>query len=237
LDESASYQTFNGHRIFTAVHGAGSESIVVFCHGFQGTTNGPRRLFVRLARELADRGIGSLRFDQYGSGNSEGDFIDSSFDDWHETANAITEQLLAQDRRVALLGQSMGANAAIVVASRQLALAGLVAWVPQPGLNKPQEPPHEILELDGQRVRGSYYHEVHDARIAERLATVQAPGLIIQCTADEYIDARGRDAIRSSAPTHHTVMTCEGYLHSSWTVAQADEVCKRSLEFLTSVLG
>jgi alpha-beta hydrolase superfamily lysophospholipase len=236
LDEIASYQTFNGHRVFTIDTNASSESVVVFCHGFQGTTSGPRRLFVRLARELANHGIGSLRFDQYGSGNSDGDFINSSFDDWHETANAITEHFLAQNRRVALLGQSMGANAAIVAASRQPSLAGLVAWVPQPGLNKPQAPGSEVLELDGQLVRGSYYHEVHAAKIAEKLATIQAPGLIVQCTADEYIDAKGRDAIRGSAPGHHTVMTCEGYLHSAWTVAQADEVCNRSLEFLIGVL-
>lgn len=79
MKEITQDQNFNGHRIATAFHDANTKSIVIFCHGYRGTNAGPNRFFVTVAHQLAEQGISSLRFDQYGSGNSEGDFFDSSF--------------------------------------------------------------------------------------------------------------------------------------------------------------
>ena len=45
---------------------------VIICHGFKG--NKTQRKFVGLGRELAKNGIVVLRFDFYGSGDSEGNF-------------------------------------------------------------------------------------------------------------------------------------------------------------------
>lgn len=78
MKETTQDQNFNGHSIATAFHDANSKNIVIFCHGYRGTSAGPNRFFVTAARQLAKRGISSLRFDQYGCGNSEGDFIGGS---------------------------------------------------------------------------------------------------------------------------------------------------------------
>src|SRR5215831_11612603 len=47
---------------------------VVFFHGFTGDRMESHWIFVKCARALARHGIASLRFDFYGSGESDGEF-------------------------------------------------------------------------------------------------------------------------------------------------------------------
>ena len=76
MKELIKSRSINSHDVSTVFHDAGSKKIVIFCHGYRGTSVGPSRFFVLVAKKLAEAGISSLRFDQYGSGNSEGDFLD-----------------------------------------------------------------------------------------------------------------------------------------------------------------
>src|SRR4051794_39703012 len=99
MNERVAFQTVNGHRLATYFHDAGSENVVVFCHGFRGSSLGPNRLFIRAARRLEMAAISSLRFDQYGCGNSEGELEDASFDDWVATAAEITRAHLSRQQR------------------------------------------------------------------------------------------------------------------------------------------
>lgn len=225
-------QNFNGHRISTAFHDANSKSIVIFCHGYRGTSAGPNRFFVTAARQLAKRGISSLRFDQYGCGNSEGDFFDSSFVDWIKTTRAIAENYLNQGYKVALFGQSMGGAAVIVVGSELPNLSAIVAWSPDPNVEKFVAPENGILEESGQIVQARFWQEAHDAIVADKFSSVKAPMYIVQCTADEYVDEQNRNAIAKNAQPNHKVENFEGYAHSKWTYEQAQGIISKSIEFL-----
>jgi len=223
--------------IAVAHHDAGSKRVVLFCHGFRGTAIGPNRLFVSAARRLEAAGISSLRFDQFGSGDSDGDFIDSSFDDWIATTRSLTADFLGKGYAVALLGQSMGAATVIAVGAELPDIAAVVAWVPDPNVEDFEFPDAGYLEEGGQRVQAAYWQEAHDARVAERLAKLKAPALIVQCTDDEYVDAANRQAISDNALPHHTVVTYPGYGHSNWTYAQAEEVLTNSVNFIIESFG
>lgn len=63
-----------GHRLVGILHsvddGERKPGVVLF-HGFTGNKIEPHRLFVKIARKLASIGINVLRFDFYGSGDSE----------------------------------------------------------------------------------------------------------------------------------------------------------------------
>ena len=172
---------FNGHRLATAVRVLAGKRVVIFCHGFGGTKDGPSGgLFIDLARALAKAGVSSLRFDQYGSGASEGRFEDSSFADWVATTRAIGDHYLQQDYRVALLGHSMGGGAAIAAAVADKRLAGLAAWVPDPVTTAPTaDPDDEFMEEDEKRVRWRYWHEAHAADVATALSRINIP--IAEC--------------------------------------------------------
>lgn len=228
---------YNGHKIATALHDAGSKDIVIFCHGYRGSSIGPSRFFVRAANKLQAAGISSLRFDQYGSGNSDGDFFDSSFNDWVATTIAIVRDYLSKGYRVALFGQSMGGSTVLAVGAEQSNLATIVAWVPDASVGEFIAPASGVIEENGQIVQSAFWQEAHDARIGEKLPRVKVPTYIVQCTDDEYVDEANRKAISDNAQPNHTVVNYKNYKHSSWTYDQAEEIIKNSTKFLIESFG
>ena len=85
---------------------------VIFCHGFTGQKTEAHRVFVDTARQLAKRGVGCLRFDFMGCGDSSGDFVDltvsSQIDDL-KAVYAHVQGLVGVDcNRIGLLGLSLG---------------------------------------------------------------------------------------------------------------------------------
>lgn len=237
MNEITQDQNFNGHRISTAFHDAESKSIVIFCHGYRGTSAGPNRFFVTAARQLVYKNISSLRFDQYGSGNSEGDFFDSSFLDWMKTTKMIAENYLNQGYKVALFGQSMGGAAVIAVGSELPNLSAIVAWSPDPNIEKFVASENGIIEEGGQIVQARFWQEAHDAKVADKLRLIKTPMYIVQCTADEYVDEQNRNTIAKNAQPNHKVENFEGYVHSKWTYEQAKEIMDKSVKFLVEYLG
>lgn len=237
MKETIQFQNYYNHRIATVFHDADSKNIVIFAHGFQSTSIGPCRRFVGCARKLSQRGISSLRFDQYGSGNSEGDFFDSSFDDWVKTIRTIAENYLAQDYKVALFGQSMGGAAVLAVGFELPDLSAIVAWSPDPNVDKFVPPENGIDEENGQIVQASFWQEAHDAKVADKLSLIKTPMYIVQCTADEYVDELNRNAIIRNAQSNHKVENYEGYPHSKWTYQQGKEIIDKSVIFLANYLN
>ncbi|WP_298993281.1 alpha/beta hydrolase [uncultured Pseudokineococcus sp.] len=229
--ETSEWRVVNGHRLFVAVHETGGEDVVVFCHGFVSSSTGPQRAFVRAARRLADCGISSLRFDQYGSGNSAGEYEESSFTDWCATITDLVDAELDRGRRVVLFGQSMGASAAIVVASQRPAVSGLVAWVPDPNTDPLDVGPDDLLEEAGQLVRARYWLEAREADVAACLRRVACQAYVVQCTEDALVDDANRHAIEAAARDHHVVDTWTGLPHSAWTHQQSTEIIERSVTF------
>jgi len=193
---------------------------------------GPNRFFVRAARKLAAHGISSLRFDQYCSGNSDGDFINSSFNDWVATATKIVEDYLSKGYEVALFGQSMGGSTVICVCSALSSITAAVAWVPDPNVEPFAPPENGIIEESGQQVHASYWQEVHDMKIADKLRDAEMPMYIVQCSDDEYVSAENHEYIASNSLSRHRVEMFEGYKHSSWTYEQAEDIINKSVDFL-----
>ncbi|RPI95812.1 MAG: alpha/beta fold hydrolase, partial [Chloroflexi bacterium] len=91
---------------------AGPSPVVLLLHGFTGQHIEDQRLFVQFARCLADGGYAVLRFDFYGSGDSDGEF--DQFTMRSEVADAVTalDWLAAQPgldiKRIGVVGLSMG---------------------------------------------------------------------------------------------------------------------------------
>lgn len=230
--EEVSTQKFNNHKLAIALFDTGSKDIVIFCHGYRGSSIGPNRFFVRAARKLAERGVSTLRFDQYGSGNSDGDFLDSSFNDWVATTKVISQDYSNRGYRVALFGQSMGGTTVMVAGSELKDLSAVVMWVPDASVTPFNPPDSGDIEENGQRVHASYWQEAHDSRAADRFPLIVAPTYLVQCTADEYVDKLNRDALSKRAQSHQTIDIFEGYSHSAWTYEQAEEIINKSVDFL-----
>ncbi len=112
--------------------------VVLMFHGFTGSRDElpvattEEGVFSRTARMLAEQGIASLRIDFRGSGESPGDFADTTFEgqvadglaalDWLEANAAVDGQ------RLAVLGWSQGGLVATAVAGRSDKPDALVLW-------------------------------------------------------------------------------------------------------------
>jgi esterase/lipase len=225
-------EQYNNHQIAVAHHYANSKNIVIFCHGYRGSTVGPARFFVRTAQKLEKASISSFRFDQFGSGNSEGDFYDSSFNDWVATTKSIAQSYLSEGYKVCLFGQSMGAATVIAAGTEISGLSSVIAWVPDPNVEDFTYPEIGFMEECGQRVQALYWQQAYDAKIANKLADLDVPALIIQCTDDEYVDATNRKAISDNARPIHRVINYENYKHGNWTYDQSEEIISRSVDFI-----
>jgi len=220
-----------GRSIACARHEAAGAMTVIFCHGFRGEKTGPNRAFVRAARLLAASGIPSLRFDQYGSGDSDGDFLESRFDDWVATIDSLARQQLERGQRVALFGQSMGASA-VICAAAGLPVEAVVAWVPDANIDEFVPGSNGYVEEGGQRVGNLFWEQAYAADVAKHLTEISAPSYLVFGTADEYVSTENREALVSAAGPNVEIDVFDGYPHSAWTAEQADDIIRRSVGFL-----
>ncbi|WP_166789599.1 alpha/beta hydrolase family protein [Cryobacterium fucosi] len=224
-----------GHQLASVTHHARSDDVVLFCHGFRGEKSGPNRTFVTLARALASHGISSLRFDQYGSGDSEGDFIDSRFDDWVSVIRTLTRKYLGEGKRVALFGQSMGGSA-VICAAAGLDVSAVVSWVPDASTDQFAPDPRGFVEEGGQRVDNAFWTEAHRADIVGKLKEVTAPCYLVFGTSDKYVSVENREALINACQPTDQIDVFDGYPHSSWSFEQADDIIRRSAAFLARYL-
>jgi len=104
---------------------------VVLLHGFTGDRMESHWIFVKCARALAQGGIGALRFDFYGSGESDGEFREMTLSGEMGDARAAVTFLQGQPGidggRLGLLGLSLGGAVAAAIAAGVDAKA-VVLW-------------------------------------------------------------------------------------------------------------
>ena len=92
--------------------------MVVFCHGFTGSKEGP--LFELIADTLQAHGIASIRFDFNGHGESEGDFMDMTVPNEIEDAKKVVAYVrdLRYVSSLAIVGHSQGGVVASMTAGQ-----------------------------------------------------------------------------------------------------------------------
>ena len=84
--------------------------VCLIFHGFTGQKTGTKFSYVQLSRMLEAKGIASFRFDFLGSGESDGNFVDMTFQDELSCARVILEECLKMENctEIYVLGHSMG---------------------------------------------------------------------------------------------------------------------------------
>lgn len=136
MEKPVSFRS-NSHKVSGVLHlpdGRPPFPGAVFLHGFAGSRVEAHRLFVKAARQLAETGIASLRFDFRGCGESEGELGNMS------VTEEIRDAVRAFDffrrhrgidvRRLGLLGFSLGAALAFCLARRRPRVKCLALWSP-----------------------------------------------------------------------------------------------------------
>ena len=180
--------------------------MVVFCHGFGGTKDGP--LFELICDTLQAHGIASIRFDFNGHGQSEGEFKDMTVPNEIEDAKKVVEYVrdLRYVSDLAIVGHSQGGVVAAMTAGqlseelgepafKAVALMAPAAVLREDAIRgntmgKMYDPfdPGEFVELwGGMKLGGNYIRTAFSLPIYETAAKYQGPALIVHGNADRVV--------------------------------------------------
>jgi exosortase A-associated hydrolase 2 len=124
------------YELFGVAHlpaGGAAANGVVLCHAFGEEKLWSHRVFVNLARQLAQRGLACLRFDFMGHGDSDGQSEDCTLQSYFNDIDAAVCELRSiapTVRSVTLIGLRFGATLAHLYGSRKTNVDTVIAWEP-----------------------------------------------------------------------------------------------------------
>lgn len=235
------FESVGGQRVFCVVAEPSSPlpKIVIMAHGFKGTSIGPARQFVDFSRLLIEAGYTTLRFDQPGSGNSEGDFIDTSFTVWLNTIEHFAKRYLDLGYEVTLLGQSMGATAVAIAANRPILqgkIKQLLLWAPGTASTFTGDP-DTVYEESGQQYKGSFWQEVKDANFFGALKEFTGMIHLAYGENDRFISADLRKQVINVVTSQGGAsMILPGQDHSPWDYDSCQRVFSEELELMQNTV-
>ncbi len=255
--ELVRFPNTRGERLAGALHLPPEELLrglaVISCHGMESNKSGTKH--VRLADELAARGIPVLRFDFAGCGDSEGDVAAMTYTREVEDLQAAAAWLAGRGgAQVALFGSSMGGAVAILYGARHpaapLAVRGIATLaavahpgrVPSPMLSRERydawrRDGHLTLH-DGRRVSFTLMEDAARIDVPDAARRLTCPVLVIHGTADEVVPVEDGVELHAAVP-HDTkeLMLVESGDHRISDPAQLDRVVAKLCDWLPRVFS
>jgi putative redox protein len=197
----------------------------VFAHGFTLGKESPAAS--RICKQLASEGIGMLRFDNLGLGDSEGDWGDGSFSHKVDDTAEAVRFMEASGRSVRLLvGHSFG-GAAVIAAAHLVEGVRAVA-----SIGAPYEPAHvehnydalvERIMADGEApfliggkaltLRRHFIEDVRAADLHERIRTLRRALLVMHSPTDNTVGIANASQIFRAARHPRSFVSLEGADH------------------------
>jgi len=234
------FENVNGKQIFCDFSEPENrqKKIVIMSHGFKGSSIGPARTFVDFARILNQNGISALRFDQPNSGNSEGDYLKSSFNEWVDTTTHLAKKYLEMGYKVALLGQSMGSTTTVIATSKSELkdkIPCILLWVPDPQSTFIGDS-NMVEEEGGQKYKNTFWQEAKDSDFFKCLSDYNGKIYLVYGEDDRYISQELRDQVAKVVKEREGqfVKILKGQDHSPWEYDLCQKIYKEEIEMLNS---
>jgi alpha-beta hydrolase superfamily lysophospholipase len=197
----------------------------VFSHGFTLSKDSPAAS--RICKQLASEGIGMLRFDNLGLGDSEGDWGDGSFS--HkvaDTAQAVRFMEESGRRARLLVGHSFG-GAAVIAAAHEVDSVRAVVCI-----GAPYEPGHvehnydalvESILSEGEApfliggkaltLRRHFIEDVRAVDLADEIRTLHRALLVMHSPTDNTVGIDNASEIFQAARHPRSFVSLEGAEH------------------------
>ncbi len=194
---------------------------VIFLHGFTGNHIETFRLFVQMSRILTAKGFGVLRFDFYGSGDSDGSFDDftvkSQLRDVQAAINWVSAQPGVDVSRLGLLGFSQGGCITALSAGRDPRIKTVVFWNAAANPNRyvqkvPTEGPLAGV-YGGVRVGMEFIAEYHNLDVAAEFRPFKGPGLVVRGASDSVVAHEEADILMQTLAERGTFHLIEDANH------------------------
>ncbi len=234
-----------GKRLRGVIHrprltGRRSAPGVIFFHGFTGDRMESHWIFVKCARALAKAGIAALRFDFYGSGESDGEFrevtLQSEIADAKTAVEFLRRRKGIDSGRLGLCGLSLGGAIAATVAkwSRARALVLWSALAHPKELRRLAERATRPLasgarEYGGHEVSMRFLEDAEKVNPADGLRGFRSPTLIIHSEKDEHLPLHHpEDFFQASGALIKEKIIVPGADHTFTSVAWEREVISQT---------
>lgn len=201
---------------------------VMLLHGFTGQHIEDQRLFVQAARQLTDAGFAVLRFDFYGSGNSDGDFEEMTVHTEVADARAGLDWLCAQrgiaTDRIGVVGLSLGGAVTVLLAASDPRVRAIVLWnaVAQPALHFTEiaRRGRNAGVVGGLRVGAAFCKTFWGLDLVGALRDYAGPGLVITGSADDVVSPSEGELFAAALGERGTLHSIRGaghtFQHPAW---------------------
>lgn len=221
--------TKDGKRLSTVVSlpdSAENPSVVIMLHGGpDGRKIGPGNIYETLTEDLVSRGIGTIRFDFLGEGDSEGNYVDMTFAGQRAEYQKVLFYARSQGfKSIGLLAESYGGATAVAEYTYDIRCLGLL-WptidLLDTSFNVYLEP-ERLVELeekgeisDGDiRIGKEFIRELQqEGNVLHHVCKITAPTILIHGDADEEVPYQQSQAIyaRLSEPKKITIVEGAGH--------------------------
>jgi uncharacterized protein len=250
MEKLIEFRNSAGHVLRGMLHNPGPSNDgrppgILFLHGFTGDRMESHWLFVKCSRALERAGIASLRFDFFGSGESDGAFREASLGtevaDAHDAAAFLRREGGIDPERLGIVGLSLGGAVAALVAepvrARALVLWSAVAHLPimrkfADSFTRPLPDADGDVEYGGHRVSQNFLAAADRLDPLRGVAALTAPTLIIHPERDEHLPlTHPADYFRSSgaAIKEKVIVSCAD--HTFTSVGWETEVIGRTVDW------
>lgn len=220
----------------------GFKQIAVCLHGYTGHKNENGFLFKQITKVLVEHNMATLRFDYMGSGDSDGEFSDQTFETVKADARSIIKEAvrLNHGKPIYLIGFSMGgANAARMSAEMPELIEKLVLLSPAGKLinNLTRAfTTHEIVDdkyvdLGGYYLSKDFLTSLQDCNLYAGVENFTNPVLILQGTKDQAVNPADSKLYDDLYPNSKYILI-EGAEHCYTKVPYRKQVQTEIIQFL-----
>ncbi len=208
-------------------------------------------IFIKCARALVRAGVASLRFDFYGSGESEGEFqevtLQGEIADARAAVGFFRRQKGIDGDRLGLVGLSLGGAIAAMIA-RQAKARALVLWsaLARPALlrdlaktaARPLAGASGALEYEAREVSRRFLDSADRVNPLEFIARFRGPTLIIHPEKDAYLPlTHPEDFLRAAGAAVKQKVIIPGADHTFSSMAWEREVIERTVHWFREHLA
>ena len=231
-----------GHQLVAIHHTSGQKYGLLLCHGLTGDKTEDHRLFVHTARKFAEEGYDVLRFDFWGSGDSEGDFKQTRMS--HHLANISDAMNFFRQYsydKVAVLAISFGAAAAILAAA-DVHMDALILWSAVPdthslltehlNVNLTQVPENTVITYNNWEMETAFIDDLLKFDIKRAFSEIEIPTLVIQGMQDAPLFQNGFNTFRDIATPPCDFMELPQASHTFSAPRHRKQVIRQSLIWL-----